>query len=410
MGKIFNYFGGLILKDGELVHGDVWIRDGKFVDPESVGYQADVSVECFDTVLAPGFLDLKCNGAYGVDFQNLDALKSGLNKARREVLKSGVTQFCVSLITKDAAFYKQALSLIAKAPAHPTEGAGIMGAHLDGPFISVAGAHPKEFVRHEISSLDTITEVYGNDLEQVAILAIAPELPGALEVIPSLKRWGIKVTIGHSKADIRTGEQAVHVGASMISHLFNAMPNFHHRDPSIVGLVTSDNVKDIRYTLISDGHHIHPAGLRMAYRMAPDGMILITDGQAPLGLGLGDFQVSDTAVQVIDQDKSHKPTCVLKGTDTLFGSVCPMNRGIRNLVEMADCPLSYALECATKRPAEVMGLYPQKGSLQIGADADFVILDPVSLDVHATFISGHKVYDKGSLASLKSAPQSHVAS
>eukprot|EP01056_Protomagalhaensia_sp_Gyna25_P000175 Protomagalhaensia_sp_Gyna_25__174@NODE_1084_length_2209_cov_27_744700_g862_i0_p1_GENE_NODE_1084_length_2209_cov_27_744700_g862_i0NODE_1084_length_2209_cov_27_744700_g862_i0_p1_ORF_typecomplete_len451_score63_07Amidohydro_1/PF01979_20/6e28Amidohydro_3/PF07969_11/7_2e09_NODE_1084_length_2209_cov_27_744700_g862_i08552141 len=409
MGKVINYFGGLVLRHGELVHGDLWVRDGRFIDPEEVKYQADVSVECFNTIISPGFLDLKCNGAYGIDFQNAKNLKQGLQDACRRVLQSGITGLCPSLITNDPAYYKEALPQIQKMQAHPATGAGILGVHLDGPFISVTGAHPKEYVRTEIESIQTITDVYGQDLEQVAIMAIAPEVAGALDVIPELQRWGIKVTIGHSKADIAIGEAAVRAGASMISHLFNAMPNLHHRDPSVVGLTTSDKIPPIKYTLISDGHHIHPAALRMAYRMGPQGMILITDGQAPLGLGFGSFKVSDTEVEVVDPDRSGKPVCVVKETNKLFGSVCPMNDAIKNLVEIADCPLAYALECATKRPAEAIGLYPSKGSLDVQSDADFVILDPITLQVHATFIRGIKVFDKGSMESLTKAPIPHPA-
>lgn len=414
MGKVINYFGGLLLKNGELVHEDLWVRNGKFVSPEEVGYKADISIECFDTIISPGFLDLKCNGAYGFDFQtigndeksaaDLTKFEAGLKALNFSILKSGVTNYCPSLITKDPKYYKQILPLIKKQAPHPSTGAGIMGVHLDGPFISVVGAHPPEFVKSSLDSIKTITDVYGDDLEQVAIMALAPEVPGVLDIIPDLKRWGIKIAIGHSKADLTTAEAAVHAGASMISHLFNAMPNFHHRDPSIVGLMTSDNVHDVKYTLISDGHHIHPAALRMAYRMAPEGMILITDGQAPLGLGMGSFNVNTADVEVIDPDQSGKPVCVLRGTKTLFGSVCPMNDAIKNLVELADCSLGFALDCATKRPAEVMGLYPEKGALLPGSDADFVILNPKSLQVHATFIGGIKVFDQGTLPSIQQAP------
>eukprot|EP01054_Gregarina_sp_Poly1_P002837 Gregarina_sp_Poly_1__2836@NODE_1790_length_3326_cov_370_843510_g1166_i0_p1_GENE_NODE_1790_length_3326_cov_370_843510_g1166_i0NODE_1790_length_3326_cov_370_843510_g1166_i0_p1_ORF_typecomplete_len421_score48_62Amidohydro_1/PF01979_20/5_1e29Amidohydro_3/PF07969_11/3e03Amidohydro_3/PF07969_11/1_3e08_NODE_1790_length_3326_cov_370_843510_g1166_i020143276 len=406
MGKVANYFGGLVLKNGDLIHEDIWVRNGKIINPADVNYTADISIECFNTIITPGFLDLKCNGAYGVDFQSVQGLKGGLRQVCRDILKSGVTNFCPSLITKDAKFYHEAIPLISKKAADPLTGAGIMGVHLDGPFISVVGAHPAEFVKSSVESVNSVTEVYGQDLEQVAILSLAPELPGVLNVIPDLKRWGITITIGHSKADLQTGEAAVKQGASMISHLFNAMPNFHHRDPSIVGLMTSDHVKNVKYTLISDGHHVHPAALRMAYRMAPQGMILITDGQAPLGLGLGSFKVSTTDVEVVDKGNSGKPVCILKDSDTLYGSVCPMNDAVRNLVEIADCTRAFALECATRRPAEVMGLYPQKGSLEWGADADFAILKPETMEVHATFIAGQKVFDSGSMSTLQLAPSS----
>ncbi|EZG43336.1 N-acetylglucosamine-6-phosphate deacetylase [Gregarina niphandrodes] len=405
MGKVTHFFGCGILRGGKLVHEGLWIRDGVVVDPEEVQYTADVSIDCRGAIIAPGFIDIKLNGAMGVAFSNPETIsEEKMKKVRAFLPYTGVTLFCPTVETSTKEAYGQVLPLLKKCAADPTEGAGILGVHLDGPFISIIGAHKKEAVRDFGETPgETIKEVYGNDIENVAIVTMAPELAKSSEAIRHFTRLGIKVSLGHSKADINTAEHAVRDGASMISHLFNAMPDFHHRDPGLVGLVTSDKIpRPLKFTIISDMYHVHPAALRMAYRIAPEALLLCTDGQAPLGLGPGEYDFNGTAVVVKEVDG--RSVCYRAGSPTLYGSVCPLHRAVRNLGEITDCSLPYALEAVTKRPAEVMGIYPKKGSLEFGADADIVLLEPGTLNLVATFIAGQKCADNGLLGELQGVP------
>ena len=155
-------------------------------------------------------------------------------------------------------------------------GATNLGLHLEGPFISKEkpGAHPVQFIQEHIQSFDTVLKCYGS-LEHVAIVTLAPELEHASDTIAGLTERGIVVSMGHSNAHIADGERGLASGAKLLTHLFNAMSAFHHRDPGLVGLLAIDDVlhgaKTLHYGLIVDGFHTHPAALRIAHAAHPDG-------------------------------------------------------------------------------------------------------------------------------------------
>lgn len=386
-----------ILRQHQLQREDLWVRDGRILDPEKLffdeqGY-ADERVDCEGSIIAPGFIDVQINGGYGIDFsQASEDVSSGVSFVAKKILEHGVTSFCPTLVTSPPAVYHKVLPQV-KVHNGGKHGAGVLGFHLEGPFISVEkkGAHPEQFLRtfHSDGPQDLI-EAYGS-LDNVAMVTLAPELANSQSVVRELSQRGITVSLGHSVANLSQAEEAVQHGASFITHLFNAMLPFHHRDPGIVGLLTSDRVpagRTVYYGMIADGIHTNPAALRIAHRAHPAGLVLVTDAITAMGLPPGHHTLGQ---QVIEIQGLH---AYVAGTKTLSGSIATMDMCVRHFKQASGCSVEEALEAASLHPAQLLGISNKKGNLDYGSDADLVLLDD-ALNVKATYISGEEVWRNG---------------
>ncbi|KAJ8727034.1 hypothetical protein PYW08_015431 [Mythimna loreyi] len=380
-----------ILRNGKIIKEDLWIRDGKIENPERVFYveqlQADITVNCEGLLIAPGFIDIQINGGWGVDFSyDSENVKEGVRKVSKELLAHGVTSFCPTMVTSDVEKYHKILPLIKKTDGGQ-HGATVLGVHLEGPFISLAkkGAHMEEYIKTPEKGIKTIEEVYGS-LDNVVIVTLAPELPGATEAIKELTAVGIKVALGHSTASLAQGEKAVASGANLITHLFNAMLPFHHRDPGLVGLLASTTKQQVFYGIISDGIHTHPAALRIASRTNPEGLVLVSDAVAAQGLADGNYRIGPQHVTV------EGSRAYVTGTKVLCGSTTGLDECVATFKKSLDCSLEYALEAASLHPARALGIDNRKGKLDFGCDADFVMLHPEKIKIESTWIAGECVY------------------
>uniref|UniRef100_H9G5G2 N-acetylglucosamine-6-phosphate deacetylase n=1 Tax=Anolis carolinensis TaxID=28377 RepID=H9G5G2_ANOCA len=286
---------------------DLWVRGGKILDPEKLFFDekkpADVQLDCQGCIVAPGFIDVQINGGFGVDFsQATDDVASGISLVAQKILSHGVTSFCPTLVTSPPSVYTKVLPQICVRNGGP-HGAGILGVHLEGPFISreKKGAHPEPYLRtFETGAFQDVLDTYGG-LDGVKIVTLAPEMERSGEVIRELTKRGICVSVGHSVANLSQAEEAVRHGATFITHLFNAMLPFHHRDPGIVGLLTSDQIppgRRVFYGMISDGIHTNPAALRIAHRADPKGLVLVTDAIMAMGLPPGRHTLGQQVVEV----------------------------------------------------------------------------------------------------------------
>ena len=180
-------------------------------------------------------------------------------------------------------------------------------------------------------------------------------------------------------------------GARMITHVFNAMAAFHHRDPGLVGLLGAPEIRtQLYYGIIVDGIHCHPSSVSIAFNTHPKGLVLVTDAMSMTGLGLGSHKVGSMEVEIVQGPLGKK--AVLKNqASTLAGSVVTFDECLRNLVAFTGCSREYAIDCATKHPALCMQIHPSTGTLQPGCTADFVLLNK-SLHVNQTFVAGVCVF------------------
>ncbi len=285
--------------------------------------------------------------------------------------------------------YHKILPQIKRTAGSKEFGATNLGVHLEGPFISYEkrGAHPIKYIKGEpINSFDELKDMY-KYLDDVSIITLAPELDESGDIIRELTNHGITVSLGHSIGTLKDGERGINCGANFITHLFNAMLPFHHRDPGLVGLLTSSGITKptVYYGIIADGNHTHYAALRIAYKSNPEGMVLVSDAISATGLESGTHQIGVQEVEIKDNG------AYIAGTDILCGSIATLDYCVRHLREVMGCSKVEAIECATLHPAQVLGISHKKGTLNFGADADFIILDE-ELNVLATFISGTCVF------------------
>lgn len=371
---------GLIYRNTDLY---IDKESGKIVEAVSPS-EVSETVDLQGRILAPGFLDIQNNGIYGVNFLALNADSSAAdvaefrhfyNDAMTKYLKTGVTSVCPTVTSNFPEVYEKVLPIYREGKLRHQ--ADSLGAHLEGPFINLKkkGCHPPEtFVdAHEGQKL--LFDVYGehNLLENVRIVTAAPEIPGVLDIIPSVKAKNVTFAVGHTAADYKTGLKAVEAGATMITHLYNAMPQPHHRDVGIVGLVTlpiADSTCQTPYFgLICDGVHVDPSMATMAYRANPEKCILVTDAMHLIGLPDGTYKWDNQYITKTG------PILYLKGTTTLAGAATTLGQCVRNLMKWAGISLAEAVKTVTNNPADLINAQASKGYLNVGCDADLVVMD-----------------------------------
>ncbi|GJJ77052.1 N-acetylglucosamine-6-phosphate deacetylase [Entomortierella parvispora] len=302
-----------ILRDHQIVeHDAIWIQGDKIIDPHKFfWYQKrlpDLVLDAGGLLVVPGFIEVQINGAFGFDFSiasDPETYEQGLSKVSRGLVKYGTTSYCPTVVSSTASDYNKILPHLKPRSGSALAGASILGAHVEGPFIneSRAGSHSLDALRTSAKNgLADIKDVYGLDedssseIESIKLFTCAPELEGVADCIPNLVKAGITVSIGHSTANISQAEKAVTNGATFIAHLFNAMPQFHHRDPGVIGLLGSRmDLPRPYYGLICDGMHVHPNSVKIAYDSHPEGVILCT-AMSPLGLEQEDEDVQLNAI------------------------------------------------------------------------------------------------------------------
>ncbi|XP_050299779.1 N-acetylglucosamine-6-phosphate deacetylase [Anthonomus grandis grandis] len=392
-GKLYQFINCQIIRDHKFIKEDLWVRDGKIVDPEKIFYDeqvvADVKIDCKSRMITPGFIDLQINGGFGFDFSFHEDTHRALDVVSKGILEHGVTAYCPTVVTSPPDIYRRVLPRI-YAKQGGKFGATILGAHVEGPFISKEkkGAHPIDCILDFNQGMSEVQTTYGA-FENIKIVTLAPELKNSSTVIEELTKKQIIVSLGHSSADLDESERAALSGATLITHLFNAMMPFHHRDPGLVGLLATELIlkgRKIFFGIIADNIHTHPAALRIAYRVHPEGLVLVTDAISALGLQAGKHKIGQLDIEIRD-NKAY-----IAHTNTLCGSIAPMITCVQNLIAATACSPEYALEAASYHPARVLGIEKQKGTLNYGADADFVMLND-DFSVSSTWINGECVYE-----------------
>lgn len=357
--------------DGRLVQGDVAVVDGRI---EAVGLAGS---GC--GIALPGFVDLQVNGFGGIDLLRADA--DAVLELGRRLLAHGVTAYQPTLITSPPEETTRALRAIERARCAGGAGARILGAHLEGPFLSPlrAGTHRPEDLREPDVVL--LRELLGTGT--VTTVTLAPELAGAGVLVDELVRSGICVSVGHSDADAETAHAAFDRGARTVTHLFNAMRPFQPRDPGIVGVALARG--DVVLQLIVDGVHLADEAVRIAWRAGAGRLALVSDAIAAAG---GNAAISTIgSVEVTVEDGA-----VRRADGRLAGSVGTLADGLRRLCALG-IPLEDAVPAVTSVPAKLLGR-DDLGSLARGLPADVVVVDD-ALAVRVVLREGVAVAEAG---------------
>jgi N-acetylglucosamine-6-phosphate deacetylase len=351
-------------------HAVVIVEDGRIL---SVGSRDDSEIpagahfiELGDGILAPGFIDIHIHGGAGYDLMDLD--RDGLARFERHLATYGVTSYCPSTVTAPMDATLKALSWLCEARDLPREAprARPLGLHLEGPFLSHAkrGVHPPEHLLEP--SPELFDKLWQAAQGNVAVMTIAPEVPGALETIRLAASRNVCVSLGHSNATLKETQSGIQAGGHHATHTFNAMRPLDHREPGILGeFLYNDTVSA---DIIADGVHVHPEMVSLFLRAkGRDKAVLITDALSATGMGDGHFRLGGFDVEV------QADRCIANGV--LAGSVLTLDRAVRNVQKFANWPLQHAIQLATLNPARALGL-EDVGMIAPGARADFVVLKP----------------------------------
>jgi N-acetylglucosamine-6-phosphate deacetylase len=367
--------GGRALVDGVLVPTDVAAVDGVLAAPSAVGEGA-VTVDADGLLVSPGYIDLQCNGGLGIDLAGSPERLWELGAA---LPRHGVTAWLPTIVTTPDGVVDGALETLAAGPPDGWTGAVPLGLHLEGPFLSPdkRGAHPGALLRPP-----TLAAIEGWSRQRgVAVVTMAPDQAGALEVLEALVARGVVVSLGHTPATAAQATTAIDAGATWVTHLFNAMAPLHHREPGLAGVALADD--RVHVGLIPDGIHVHPQVVAMAQRALGERLTIVTDAVGALGmphgrqaLGRTEVQIDETGVRLLD--------------GTLAGSNLAMDQGVRNLVAFSGCEAEAALHAASTAPAVLLG-DTIRGTLAPGARADLVLLTE-DLDLVATIVGGETVW------------------
>jgi N-acetylglucosamine-6-phosphate deacetylase len=371
----------------------VFIEDGFIASVSSRGQQEipknatviDFVKDGFaDAIVAPGFVDIHMHGGAGVDVMR--AARGELPHLNKFLTSHGVTGYFPTTVAAPLDQTCAALERLADAiegaknsnngdavQAHP------LGIHLEGPFLSHKrrGVHPPEYLVEP--TLEIFERLWQAARGHVRMMTIAPELPGALEVIAAAAQRKVCVSIGHSDAVLEAARAGVKAGARHATHTFNAMRPLDHRDPGILAEVLTDN--QLTADIVVDGIHVAPEVVQLFLKAKGiDRSVLITDATAATGMPDGTYQLGPLQVEVKDGK------CTMDGK--LAGSVLTMDRGVRNITRFAGWSLQDAIRTATLNPVRAVGLSQRYGVLAPGAEANLVVLSPAG-EVRRTFVRGH---------------------
>lgn len=359
---------------------DVLMIDGK-IQRIAKEIQADATIiDGTGKYLLPGFIDMHIHGSVRCDA--MDASDEGLHTMAASLLREGTTSFLATTMTQSPENIEAALAVL--GDFKPTlQEAEMVGVHLEGPFVSKkrAGAQPLEHITPpDMALFRKWQQLSGHRIKEITI---APEEPGGMEAVKALHADGVVVSIGHSDATFDEVVEAVELGVSQGTHLYNQMRPFHHREPGVIGATWL--LPEIKAELIADFIHSHPKAVLMAYKMkTAAGIILITDAMRAKGMPYGDYDLGGQLVHVTETG-AHLPN------GSLAGSVLTMDQAVRNMHQATNCSLEELVQMSSFNAAQQLQM-TNKGRLVEQADADAVLLDE-RLTLVQTVKAGNIVYE-----------------
>lgn len=351
-GKIFQ-------ENGKFESKDIYVEDGFIVNKTKNNEVIDAA----GLYVIPGLIDIHFHGCVGRDF--CDANHESIAQMAKYQLQNGITAICPASMTLSIMQLKDIFRCAASY--HSDMGAELVGIYMEGPFLSSGkkGAQAETHLCKADVSLFLELQKAANGM--IKVVALAPEEAGAFEFIETMADE-VSISVAHTCADYDIACQAFQKGAKQVTHLYNGMNGYHHRNPGVIGAACDS--KHVMVELICDGIHIHPSAVRTTYKMyGADRIIMVSDSMSACGLDNGDYYLGGQKVCVKDK------IAVLKGSDVLAGSVTNLMDCMRTAVKEMGIPLESAVKSATMNPAKAIGIYDKMGSISVGKKASFVLLD-----------------------------------
>lgn len=378
----------IVTEQGIIEQGILHVKDGFIAyvgdmsqwDPSAAGSAAR-SVDAHGSWLLPGFIDVHVHGGYGADF--MDANPETLDIITRFHALHGTTSMLATTMTATHDAIDRVLGEVDRYKNQEMPYAQLLGVHLEGPFISPkwAGAQdPNLMVPPQLSWIEDWHERYPQLMKQ---LTLAPERKGGLEMIAWLCDHGIVAACGHTDATYADIQSAVREGLTHAVHTYNAMKPLHHREPGTVGAILTD--ERISGEVIADGHHVHPAAIRLlAMVKQPHGLLLITDAMSAAGLGDGQYELGGQAVTV------QSGVARLTEGGALAGSTLTMIEALRFMVREVGVSVEDASRFASGNPAKLLRLEASLGSIAQGKQADLLLVSP-ELELEHVWVRGKEI-------------------
>lgn len=361
-------------------NGSVLIENGKIKEINPVNSTDDNVIDANGLYLSPGFIDIHIHGAGGHD--TMDGTFEAINEIAKVIVKRGTTSFTPTTMTVAADDIRKSMKVIKEAKLNGTDGANVLGAHLEGPFINsnAIGAQNPNFLIPP--SIENFNKIVGDCEDAVTSITLAPEVDGAKELTKYLSSKGIVVSIGHTKANYEQAMEGIRCGCSHATHLFNAMTPLAHREPGVVGAVLDS---DITTETISDGIHIAYPSLRIAYKAkGTDKVLLVTD--AMMACCMPDGKYSLGGQDVIVENGAAR---LLSGA--LAGSVLTLDNAVRNVYKNSKYPLYEVVKMASYNGAKFCKVDDRKGQIKEGFDADLLLFDE-NINIKSVFVNGKIVH------------------
>ncbi|KAG6038470.1 hypothetical protein E4U19_000346 [Claviceps sp. Clav32 group G5] len=383
-----------LVKGDGLVPEDLWVSSvtGTIINSQANFFDElvlpDETIDLGGRIVSPGMIECQLNGAFGFNFSTLLDNMSRYGRKVREInrllVQTGVTSYLPTITSQRPELYQKALPFLGPSGRNrdSQDGAESLGAHCEGPFLNPTknGVHDVD-VMLEARRFADIEACYGvenlqswreDEAIRVKMVTAAPERGQMMKLIPELASRGIIYSIGHSEATYEEASEAISQGASMITHLFNAMRPLHHRNPGIFGVLgKAETLTRPYFGVISDGIHLHPTTVKIAFNAHPDGFILVTDAMHLAGLPDGTYPWMNGGQMCSIVKKGSK--LLLENSDVIAGSSITLIECVNNFLRWSGASVPQALKSVTSTPAAMLGVQSSKGTLEAGADADLVI-------------------------------------
>ena len=364
---------------GQFVPAQLEVADGKIVNVYPFGTKT-ADVDYGNKRIVPGFIDVHTHGAYGFDTN--DGEPEGLRDWMRRIPEEGVTSILPTTVTQMPEVLTKAVANVAKVVEEGYEGAEILGIHFEGPYLDMEykGAQPPEAIAKPTVEQFKMYQEAAHGM--IKYITMAPEHDPEFALTKYCSQNGVVVSMGHSSATYEQALMGIANGAMSMTHVYNGMTPYHHRKPGLVG--TALRVRDIYGEIICDGCHSTPAALNNYFMSkGPDYAIMVSDALMAKGTPVGSkYLFGGNEIIIYPDGSAH-----LTATGGLAGSTLNINKGLRILVEEALVPFNYALNACTINPAKCLHLDDRKGSIQVGKDADLVVLED-NYDVLQTYCMG----------------------